>query len=229
MTKPVRAVGYCRISRADKLRTDDQQRASLRAQRESITRYCELMGWELVDVVEDFAKTGANEDRDGWQSVLSRLGDKHADRLVVTRLDRITREADVGLGLIKRGRYKWTIAATEQAIDTTTASGWMAASMFFVVAEFERLQLGERTSAVLAQRKREGVVPGRKSNLARDVEDLIVAKASEGLSLSAIARELDAQGKAAPNGGTRWHHSQVKAALQRAELRRIREANQHGD
>lgn len=224
MTKPVRAVGYCRISRADKLRTDDQQRASLRAQRESITRYCELMGWELVDVVEDFAKTGANEDRDGWQSVLSRLGDKQADRLVVTRLDRITREADVGLGLIKRGRYKWTIAATEQAIDTTSASGWMAASMFFVVAEFERLQLGERTSAVLAQRKREGVVPGRKSSVPTEVEDYIADMASEGMKPTAIARQLDSEGIATPGSSTRWHPKQVAAAVQRVELRRIREA-----
>lgn len=224
--KPVRAIGYCRISRADRRKSDEEQRVSLRTQAESIRRYCELMGWELVEVVEDFAKTGANEDRDGWQLVQSKLSAKGADRLVVTRLDRISREADVLLGLIKRGQHRWTIAATEQSIDTTTSGGWLAAAMFAVVAEFERLQLGERTSAVLATKKREnGIVPGRASSVPVEVEERIVELAEQGHGPTAIGRMLDAEGTPTPGTSARWHHTQVKATLRRAELRRIREVS----
>jgi len=169
----MRAVGYVRISKADRDKSEEQQRLSLRTQADSIRRYCEERGWDLGTVYEDFDATGSNEDRPGYRDVLATLAAGEADRLVVVRLDRLSREADVLLGLLKPERHPWSVVATEQAIDTSTASGWLAAAMFAVIAEHERLQLSERTRAALAQRKREGKHNGRRSLIPTEVEDRI--------------------------------------------------------
>ncbi|GEM_PF-6936840 len=224
-SRPIRAIGYVRISRADEQKTDEEQRVSLRTQEASIRRYCEDHGWELLVVHEDFAKTGANEDRSGYTAALSLLNGGKADRLVVVRLDRISREADVLLGLMKKGRYKWSIAATEQSIDTSSAGGWLAAAMFAVIAEHERLQLGERTASVLAHKKREkGIVPGPKSSVPTQVDDYIARLHSKGLSASAIARRLDEDGIPRPGSAKTWHHKQVLAAVQRVGLRALQQS-----
>mgnify|MGYP000964143445 CR=1 FL=1 len=109
----MRAVGYVRISKADRDKSEEQQRLSLRTQADSIRRYCEERGWDLGTVYEDFDATGSNEDRPGYRDVLATLAAGEADRLVVVRLDRLSREADVLLGLLKPERHPWSVVATE--------------------------------------------------------------------------------------------------------------------
>lgn len=218
--QPVRAIGYARISKSDAEKTEAEQQASIRTQEDAIRRYCDGRGWDLSDVRCD-VQTGANEDRPGWQETLSLLNQRKADRVVVVRLDRISREADVLLGYLKPKAYRWTIDATEQGIDTSTAGGWLQAAMFAVFAEYERLQLAERTAAALAyKRAMEGIVPGPKSSVPESTDDYILSLfAEEDLGPTAIGRRLDAEGYPTPGTSKNWHPDQVKAAIRRAELR----------
>ena len=217
----MRAVGYCRISKADRDKTEEQQRLSLRAQRASIVRACEERGWELVDVLEDFAKSGVDEERADYKRVQELLDEGAADVVVVTRLDRLSRTAWRLLYLIEE--KGWNILAVEQSFDTREPEGWLAAAIHALMADYERRLLSKRTRQALAQRKREGVVPGRKSSVPVEVEDYIADMASDGMKPTAIARQLDAEGIATPGTSTSWHPKQVQRALDRVELRRVRE------
>lgn len=218
----MRAVGYVRISKADRDKDEEQQRLSLRAQAGSIRRLCDERGWELVRVYEDFDATGSNEHRPGYRDVLDVLAAGEADRLVVVRLDRLSREADILLGLLKPERHAWSVVATEQAIDTSTASGWLAAAMFAVIAEHERLQLSERTRAALAQRKREGNHNGRRSLIPVELEDRIAQLHDGGMSASAIADLLESEGLPRPTATSKaWTYEHVLAAVRRAEVRSL--------
>jgi len=219
----MRAVAYVRISKADRDKSPEQQRLSLRTQEASVRRYCEERGWELTQVFEDFDATGSNQDRPGYREALDAMTAGEADRLVVVRLDRLSREADVLLGLLKPERHDWSVVATEQAVDTSSASGWLAAAMFAVIAEHERLQLSERTRAALAQRKREGKHNGRRSLIPIEVEDRIAELYDDGKgpSATAIAELLDTEGVPRPTERSKaWTYEHVLAAVRRAHARR---------
>lgn len=214
-----RAIGYTRISKADRRQGQDPE-ASMRQQRAAITRYCQEHGWDLVTIYEDFAISGATEDRDSYLAALAALDAREADVLVVRHLDRLSREADVLLGLLS-GERRWVIAAVQQDLDTGTASGWFAAGMFALVAEYERRLLSERTRQALAQLRREGKHLGRPSAIPADVEERIASLHAEGVSASAIAALLEAEGVARPTVTSKgWHHSHVLAAVRRVEVRR---------
>lgn len=218
----MRAVGYVRISKADRDKGEEEQRLSLRTQEAAIRRYCDERGWTLARVYEDFDATGSNVNRLGYRDVLAALDADEADRLVVVRLDRLSREANVLLGLLKPERHEWSVVATEQAIDTSTASGWLAAAMFSVIAEHERLQLSERTRAALAQRKREGKHNGRRSSIPAEIEARIAQLHVDGLSASAIADLLESEGVPRPTPQSRrWTYEHVLAAVRRVETRSL--------
>jgi DNA invertase Pin-like site-specific DNA recombinase len=219
----VKAVGYVRISKADRGKTEEEQRLSLRTQEAAVRRYCEERGWQLAHVYEDFDATGSNENRPGYRDVLDALDAGAADRLVVVRLDRLSREADVLLGLLKPERHAWSVVATEQAIDTSSASGWLAAAMFAVIAEHERLQLSERTCAALAQRKREGKHNGRRSRVPAEVEERIARlHRDSSMSATAIAALLEDEGVPRPTAkAKRWTYEHVLAAVRRVEVREL--------
>lgn len=211
----MRVAGYVRVSKADRNKTEEDQRQSLRAQCDSISRYCEERGWTLVDCFEDFAISGSTEERPGYQAALALVSSGGADRLAVTRLDRLSRETAVLLRLLDEVHP----IVTDQHVDASTASGWLAAGMLSLIAEHERRQTSERTRAVLAQRKREGKQVGRASTIPPDVHGRIVAL-SETMSASAIARLFNEEGLSKGNEGQVgaspvWDHSHITSALRR--------------
>ncbi len=214
-----RAVGYVRVSKADNDKTDDQQRLSIRAQREQITQACADRELELVDIFEDFAASGADDDRVDYQRVLTLVEDKGADLVVVTRLDRLSRKAWRLLWLLDE--QDLNVLALEQCFDTGEPEGWLSAAIHSIMSDYERRLIGKRTRQALAQLRREGVHTGRPSLIPAEVEDRIAALRDEGMSASAIAALLEAEGVPRPTARSKaWHHSHVIAAVRRVEARR---------
>jgi DNA invertase Pin-like site-specific DNA recombinase len=62
----MQAIGYVRVSKADRRKPKEEQRRSLDAQKAAIERAAAYNGWELLEVYEDLGKTGANTRRDGF-------------------------------------------------------------------------------------------------------------------------------------------------------------------
>jgi len=221
----VRAVGYVRISKADRDKTEAEQRLSLRQQADSIRATCEERGWHLVAIHEDFAISGNDDTRPGFAAIADAMRDGSADRVVVRHVDRLYRKAWRLLRLVdpvEDGGEGWDIYSIEQAFDTSTPEGWFAFAQFALFGDFERRVIGKRTKLALAQLRKEGKHTGRPSGIPAEVEDRILALHTEGLSASAIAELLEAEGLARPTAKSKsWHHSHVLAAVRRAEARAV--------
>ena len=227
----MRAVGYVRISKADKDQTPEQQRLSLRQQEGEVRDACEARGWELLQVVEDFALSGNDDTRPGFAEVAAMVESGEAGVVVVRHVDRLYRKGWRLLRLvdpIAAGGEGWNVYSVQQAFDTTTPEGWFAFAQFALFGDFERRLIGKRTSAALAQLRKEGKHTGRPSLIPVEVEDRIAALHASGMSGSAIARLLMNEGVRRPvkddGAGTvreveTWTYEHVLAAVRRAEVR----------
>lgn len=231
----MRAVGYVRISKADRDQTETQQRLSLRQQADTIQAACHAKGWELLRIVEDFALSGNDSDRPGFAEVTEAINTGQADVVVVRHVDRLYRKGWRLLQLVDpvdEGGAGWNVYSVEQAFDTSTPEGWFAFAQFALFGDFERRLIGKRTRSALAQLRKEGKHTGRRSLIPVEVEDRIAALSADGMSASAIARLLTDERVPRPTTGTarrgqsstvtevsHWNHSHVLRALRRANAR----------
>ena len=208
-----RVVGYVRVS------TDKQADAghSLEAQRAKLAAWCSLYDAELVEVFVDAgASGGSTSGRPGYAAALEALDAKRADTLLVVKLDRLTRStrdlADV-LDAARRGG--WALTSVAEQLDTSTAAGRLVVGVLGVVAQWEREAVGERTSAAMQSMKERGLYTGgrvrygyRVGHDGQLVEDegeqatlaAIRELRAAGLSLRAVAAELEARGMVNRNG-----------------------------
>jgi DNA invertase Pin-like site-specific DNA recombinase len=110
------------------------------------------------------------------------------ETLVVTRIDRLARSLSdlqvIVAALKDKGAH---LAATEQPVDTSTATGKAFFDMLGVFAEFETNLRRERQAEGIGAAKRRGVYRGRTPKI--DIE-AIVEKLTEGCSPTEIAREM---------------------------------------
>lgn len=108
-----------------------------------------------------------------------------AEYVVVARLDRLTRSVQHFTRLI--GEHGDRIICLDPELDTTTASGRLAANVFASFAQYERDLGSERTRAGLAVKKANGWQPGK---LTREDRAKIVRLFRAGRTVAAITREM---------------------------------------
>jgi len=110
------------------------------------------------------------------------------ETLVVTRIDRLARSMQDLQIIVARLKEKGAnLAATEQPVDTSTATGKAFFDMLGVFAEFETNLRRERQAEGIKAAKRKGVYRGRPPKI--DMAT-IQAKLGAGLSPTEIAREM---------------------------------------
>jgi DNA invertase Pin-like site-specific DNA recombinase len=164
-------IGYARTSTTDQ--NLDAQVAALNA-----------AGCGMVRTEQ---KSGASlEGRPELKTILDFI---HAgETLVVTRIDRLARSLTdlqtIVVTLKSKGAH---LAATEQPVDTSTASGKAFFDMLGVFAEFETNLRRERQAEGIAAAKSRGVYRGRPPQI--DMTS-IQAMLAVGRSPTAIAREM---------------------------------------
>jgi len=142
-----RAVGYCRVSTA-------RQGASglgLEAQKAAVEALCRDRGWELVAPLYVEVESGKRDDREELAKALERAKLTGA-RLVIAKLDRLSRDAAFLLTLQKSG-VRFVAADMPDANDLTV--GIMA-----LVAQQEREAISRRTKEALAAAKARAAVDG---------------------------------------------------------------------
>jgi putative DNA-invertase from lambdoid prophage Rac len=175
----MREFAYCRVSTADQT-TDNQVQeiatAGYRIRPERI-------------VAETVSGSVAALERKGFAKLLDRL--ERGDRLVVTKLDRLGRNAmDVRMTVERleaNGVQVHCLALG--GLDLTSAAGRMTMQVINAMAEFERDLLIERTHAGLARAKQEGKMFGRPSALSVAQQLEVARKADEGIPIAQLARE----------------------------------------
>ena len=132
-------------------------------------------------------KSGASlEDRSELKTILDFI--HPGETLVVTRIDRLARSMrDLQIIVAQLKEKGAHLAATEQPVDTSTATGKAFFDMLGVFAEFETNLRRERQAEGIKAAKRKGVYRGRPPKI--DMAT-IQAKLGAGLSPTEIAREM---------------------------------------
>ena len=204
-----RVLGYVRVS------TEEQAGgAGLEAQRQAILAECRRRGWELVETIEDAGYSAKDLKRPGIRIAVEQLERGKADALVVSKLDRLSRSMLDFTALMDRAqRQGWGIVALDCAVDTTTPAGEAMAHVLATFAQFERRLIGQRTRDALAEKKKQGVRLGRPRQLPPNIRRRIKRRRNAGLTLDAIAHELNRDCVPTAQGGQRWYASTVRAVL----------------
>jgi DNA invertase Pin-like site-specific DNA recombinase len=216
-------ISYLRVS------TDRQGKSGLgiEAQRNSVAEYLNGGNWKLVkELVE--VESGKNTDRPMLAEAIKACR-AYGAKLVIAKLDRLSRDAHFLLGLEKAGI---DFVAADMPNANRLTVGIMA-----MVAEEERRMISKRTKDALAAAKRRGtklggdrgVVPTKKAralatealqaradsraaDIAPIIKDLQAAGAE---SLRDIAKGLNHAGIPTPRGQGEWSAVQVQRVLAR--------------
>lgn len=216
-------ISYLRVS------TDRQGKSGLglEAQRTAVTDFLNGGSWKLIkEFVE--VESGKRADRPQLEAALAacRL---HGAKLVIAKLDRLSRDAHFLLGLDKAGV---DFVAADMPNANRLTVGIMA-----MVAEEERRMISSRTKAALAAAKARGTKLGgnrgvkptakmremstsalqqRADARAADIAPTVKAlQAAGATSLRAIAAGLNAQGIPTARGQGVWSANQVARVLDR--------------
>ncbi len=187
----------------------------LEEQAEVIAQECEERGLELVEVVhEREPANGKALSRPGLTYALERIVKQEAGVLVVSELSRITRSAaELGTVIQWISRSNARLVAAAHALDTDRIDGRLAADLLVEVSGWEAARLSERTRNGLEAARRKGRSTGRTAVADHpDLKQRILQMRTDGMTLQAIADQLNEEGVPTVRGGTRWRHSSVQAA-----------------
>lgn len=129
------------------------------------------------------------EGRQAFDECLDYL--REGDTLVVTRIDRLSRSLrDLQNLVYDLEQQNIKLRATEQAIDTASASGKAFLDMLGVFAEFETNLRQERQREGIAQAKQQGKYKGRKPTArAKTLEVIELVRA--GFTRNSVAKQLN--------------------------------------
>ncbi len=171
MNRSSAKIGYARTSTVDQ---------NLDAQIEALTA-------AGCGIVRQEQRSGATlEGRPELRTILDFI--HPGETLVVTRIDRLARSMQDLQTIVARLKEKGAhLAATEQPVDTSTATGKAFFDMLGVFAEFETNLRREQQAEGIKAAKRKGVYRGRPPKIDMNA---IQAKLGAGLSPTEIAREM---------------------------------------
>ena len=171
MNSSTARIGYARVSTMDQ--NLDAQVAAL-----------EAAGFTMIRT-----ETGSGSSLERRPELRIILDFIHPDEtLVVTRIDRLARSLrDLQIIVAKIKERGAHLAATEQPVDTSSATGKAFFEMLGVFAEFETNLRRERQAEGIVAAKQRGSYRGRPPKI--DME-AVRSRLSEGQSPTRIAREL---------------------------------------
>lgn len=130
------------------------------------------------------------EQRKGFARLLDKM--EHGDLLVVTKLDRLGRDAiDVSTTVAKLEEMGIRVHCLALGgVDLTSSAGKLTMGVINAVAQFERDLLIERTQSGLARAKAQGKPLGRPTALTSEQQAQVRDRIAKGETVSAIARDL---------------------------------------
>jgi DNA invertase Pin-like site-specific DNA recombinase len=208
-------VAYYRVS------TDHQgaDGNGIHAQRKAVDDYLNGGRWKLVAEFTE-VESGKRNDRPELEKALVACR-KHKAKLVIAKLDRLSRNVHFISGLMER-------KVDFVACDMPSANAFMI-NIYAAVAQEERRMISDRTKAGLRAAKERGVVLGgpalpainsARQEAARGRAQAIASVLAElaGLSARAAAEELNKRAVATPTGAP-WSAKTVIRVRERATAR----------
>lgn len=200
-----RALGYVCVPSASNGQLPDDSAA--------IERACTDRALTLSSVVHDVDGAGSDH-RPALAWALEQLAAGKAEVLVVTRLrDLSSNVANLAPLLRWFDSEHRTLIALDLALDTSTDGGRLAAVAIVGVGGWEHERISERTRRGLEAARSRGGAQGRTA--VADIPELqerIARMREAGMTLQAIADELNAEGVPTLRGGAMWRPSSVQRA-----------------
>lgn len=220
-------VAYYRVS----TRKQGRSGLGLEAQRQAVERFIDGNGSKIVAEFKEI-ESGRSNERPELEKAIRRTR-AHGARLVVAKLDRLSRDAAFILGRLRDEKVDFICADMPQA-------DRLNVGIVAIVAEREAEMISQRTREALAELKAAGEELGKPENLmdadrakgrrvsaevrsqradqrARDLADVIEELRDEGASsLREIAAGLDGRGITTSRGSA-WTATAVRRLLQRLE------------
>ena len=212
-------VTYYRVS------TDRQGRSGLglEAQKEAVQQRLNGGRWQLISEFVE-VESGKLTKRPQLDAALAACK-KHKAKLVVAKLDRLSRNVAFLLKLIDAG----VEVLFADLPELNGAMGRFVLITMASVAELEAGLISERTKAALKAAKARGVRLGRHGaevlapqyrkearQRAEQLQPVIADLKGQGLSLAKIAAELNKRKVPTPRRG-RWDHSSVRNVMNRLQ------------
>lgn len=221
------AVLYSRVSSVGQARDG----VSLEAQEASCRALAERRDWGVLASHRDEGISGQKDEtrRPGLASVIAATQSHPGAVVVVYSLSRLSRSQRTTWRLLDdRGDHRLRVCSVTEPWDMSSPMGRAMLGMLAVWNQLEADLAGERTKAALEHVRAQGkplgapgmlervdeetglrVVDAGKADIIRAVQAL---KLRSGLSLRALAAELERQGIASVNGA-RWHPRTLRKAL----------------
>lgn len=131
---------------------------SIGEQTERLKKYCEAMGWEVYKIYTDPGYSGGSMDRPGLQNLISDVEEGLIDKVVVYKLDRLSRSQLDTLYLIEKVflANNTDFVSMSENFDTSTPFGRAMIGILAVFAQLEREQIRERMGMGKEARAKEG-------------------------------------------------------------------------
>ena len=203
---------------------------SIDEQIDKLTKYCEAMGWKIYRIYTDPGYSGATMNRPGLQALRKDIHDGKLDKVVVYKLDRLSRSQKDTMYLIEDEflAHGVDFVSMSENFDTSTPFGRAMMGILAVFAQLERENIKERTMIGKEGRAKDGKWHGSKwypigYDYDPDTDRLIVnpyeamqiREAAElflqGTPLRTIARIFSEKGYAHKYG--EWDNKAIRRAL----------------
>jgi peptidoglycan hydrolase-like protein with peptidoglycan-binding domain/DNA invertase Pin-like site-specific DNA recombinase len=203
-------LGYVSVRDAGQLESIHMQE-----QADAIASHCSEQGWELLEVIRDVeSPTTRALDRPGLRYALERIGRGEASCLLVSQLGRLSHSAvDLRRVIEWLERSDGRLVALDVELDTASPDARVAVNALIELGNWESVPAAERTPArVAALRASRAGTAQRAGDDQTAVRDRIATMRAEGMTLQAIADQLNEEGVPTLGGGTHWRPSSVRYA-----------------
>jgi site-specific DNA recombinase len=136
-------------------------RNSLSTQKSQLLAYAEAHGWTVANIFTDAGLSAKNTKRPAFQEMMKWAKDGRLDVILVSKLDRISRNMMDLLNLISDLK-DWHVdfVSASQSFDTSTPMGMLILNMLGSFAQFEREMTGERVRENMRERAKKGAWSG---------------------------------------------------------------------
>ena len=208
-----KAVAYFRTSSTTNVGSDKD---SEKRQRDAVTSFAKVNGYELVDSYYDTAVSGADpiDERPGFADMLKRIAGNGVRTIIVETASRFARDLivqETGWRFLQGLGVTLVAADSPDSFLDTTPTAVLIRQVLGAVSQFEKAALVAKLKAARERKKREtGKCGGRRSLAEASPEAVAMAKRlhryhlkGRPRSLRDIAAELEAVGHVT-GAGTRY-------------------------
>ena len=219
----LKTTNYAKTRIAVYVRVSTQEQAkegySIGEQTDRLKKYADAHGWLVIKVYTDAGHSGSNQQRPALQDMIADVKAGKIDKVLVYKLDRLSRSQKDTLELIEDVFLKnnCDFESMTEKFDTSTSFGRAMVGILAVFAQLEREQIRERMSMGMEARIKEGKWKGGRhcpfgydyesaldKLVINEYESMIVKyifdSLLEGKTVNAIASNMHKKGYALRNG-----------------------------